>query len=232
VDPPVSGDPGLAYPVRVRFLRRTRSGSTEAPDAANSTVSTSVDDADGASAAKEQQPLPKGYTPGKGRPTPKRQPNRRRVEPPPKDRKEAYRRWRERQRAERAAAREAMMRGDPSALLPRDQGPERALVRDLVDARRNVGTWFFVGAFIILVGTSPAMPLQIQLAAQLFWIVLMFSFVIDCVLICRRVRQLVWQRFPKTTQRRGSLYFYAITRSITFRRLRVPRPRVKVGDAI
>ncbi len=216
------------------FRRKTTDSDTQTSTPETSDAASNNDaSASGANATPVRAGVKsRAYTPGKGRPTPKRQPNRRRVEPPPKDRKEAYRRWRERQRAERAAAREAMMRGDPSALLPRDQGPERALVRDLVDARRNVGTWFFVGAFIILVGTSPAMPLQIQLAAQLFWIVLMISFVIDCVLICRRVRQLVWQRFPKTTQRRGSLYFYAITRSITFRRLRVPRPRVKVGDAI
>ena len=30
----------------------------------------------------------------------------------------------------------------------------------------------------------------------------------------------------------GSLYFYAIMRSITFRRMRVPAARVKIGDEI
>ena len=32
--------------------------------------------------------------------------------------------------------------GDERYLLARDRGPERALVRNIVDSRRTVGTWF------------------------------------------------------------------------------------------
>ena len=41
-------------------------------------------------------------------------------------------------KAAAAARRERMMRGDDSAVLPRDRGPVRRFVRDVVDARRNI----------------------------------------------------------------------------------------------
>ena len=61
---------------------------------------------------------------------------------------------RERQRQERAEASAGMRAGDERYLLARDRGPERALVRNIVDSRRTVGTWFFAGALIVLIGSS------------------------------------------------------------------------------
>jgi len=176
----------------------------------------------------------RGHTPGKGRATPKRREaqQRRVAEPPPSNRREAYKRMRERQRAERAESREGMLRGDEKHLLPRDKGPERALVRDIIDSRRNVGTWFFLGALVILVGTNRAMPVPVQLGANILWFTLAFAFIVDCVLISRKVSKLVTERHPKSEQRKGSLYLYAIMRSITFRKLRMPKPRVKPGNKI
>lgn len=176
---------------------------------------------------------PKAYTPGKGRPTPKRREARKAsAEPPPKDRKEAYRRMREKQRAERAEAREAMMRGEEKYLPVRDRGPERALARDIVDARRNIGTWFFAGAIVILIGTWPTVPDPIRSMFDLLWVVLLVAVLVDSFLLCRLVKRLVWQRYPKTDQGKPGLYFYAIMRSLTMRRMRIPKPRVSIGDAI
>jgi hypothetical protein len=56
--------------------------------------------------------------------------------------------------------------------------------------------------------------------------------ILDSVLISMRVKKLIRQRFPRTTQRMGSLYLYAIMRGITFRRMRMPRPRVQLGAKI
>lgn len=176
---------------------------------------------------------PKGYTPGKGRATPKRRDARKRTaEPPPKDRKEAGRRMRERLRAERAEARAGMMAGDEKYLLPRDRGAERALVRDIVDARRNIGTWFFGGAVVILIGTWPTVPGPLRAGFEAMWLVLLVAVVIDSFLLCRLVKRLVRGRHPQTTQRTAGLYTYAIMRAITLRRMRLPKPRVSVGDAI
>ncbi len=182
-------------------------------------------------------PRPKGYTPSKkelGKPTPKRADSERRrvAEPTPKNRREAARQMRERQRAERAEAQAGMRRGDERYLLARDRGPERALVRDIVDSRRTVGTWFFAGALIVLIGSSATMPPVVRLVSNALWLVMIVALVLDSVLIGRRIKKLVRARFPKTGQKMGSLYFYGIMRAITFRRMRIPNPRVKIGDAI
>lgn len=173
----------------------------------------------------------KAYTPGKGKATPKRPASgARRVEPPPANRREAYKRMREKERAERAERRQAMLEGDERYLLARDRGPERSLVRDLVDSRRTVGTWFFAGALVVLFGSQPAMPLQVRFAANLLWVLLAAATVGDSILISRRIGKVIRQRFPNTTQRYSGLYFYGIVRGMTFRRLRMPRPKVKIGD--
>ncbi|WP_344140188.1 DUF3043 domain-containing protein [Luedemannella flava] len=175
----------------------------------------------------------KAYTPSKGRATPKRKDGGRRVaEPPPKNRREAYRRLREKDRAERAENRAAMLAGREDKLLPRDRGPERRLVRDVVDSRRNIGTMFFLGALIVIVGSSKSMPPAVQVAANLFWVFLALAVIIDSFLLCRKVKRLIKERLPKTTTKMGGHYFYAIMRSITFRKIRMPAPQVKIGEQI
>ncbi len=62
----------------------------------------------------------------------------------------------------RRGARPACCAGKEEYLLARDKGPERALVRDIVDSRRTVGTFFFGGALIVLIGSSGAMPPTVQ----------------------------------------------------------------------
>lgn len=172
---------------------------------------------------------PRGYTPSKkelGKVTPKRPAAGRR--PPGATKpltKEEERERRRRLRAEAAA--EFRREGGP-----RDRGPERLLVRNVVDSRRTVGTWFFGGALIVLLGSNQAMPPVVRLASNILWGALAIGVVIDSILISRRVKKLIRERFPKTDQRLGSLYLYAIMRSITFRRMRAPVPRVEIGDAI
>jgi hypothetical protein len=178
---------------------------------------------------------PKAQTPSKkelGQATPKRATAQRRraAEPPPANRREAYRRSRERQRGERAENVEGMRRGDEKYLLPRDRGPERALVRDVVDSRRTIGTWFMGGALLVLIGSWTTLPAVVQFV-YLLWVTMLLALVVDGVLICRKIKRLLLERHPRSEVRLGGLYWYAVTRSITFRRMRVPRPRIKNGEA-
>jgi hypothetical protein len=183
-------------------------------------------------------PAPADSTPpvregGKGRPTPKRrqaQATRKLVEAPPANRKEAMKRMRERQREERVEAREGMLRGDERYLLPRDRGPVRALVRDIVDSRRNVGTWFLAGAFVVLIGGSIPVP-AVRSGANLVWLLLVLALVVDAFVLARGVKRAVRDRFPDE-KKFGGLYLYGVLRSTVFRRMRTPRPRVEVGQAL
>jgi len=207
---------------RVPSLFRRK--ATDAVDEAGTTVTTD-----------EVEPVfhSKSYTPSKkelGKATPKRSPaGRRTVDAPPTNRREAVRRMRQKQRESRAEARAGMMAGKEEFLFPRDKGPERALVRDIVDSRRNIGTYFLGGALVVLIASSGAMPRVVQLGANLFWVVLALAVIADSVLLCFKIKKLIRERFPKSTARRGAHYAYAIMRSLSFRRMRMPAPRVKIG---
>ncbi|SCG38509.1 DUF3043 domain-containing protein [Micromonospora halophytica] len=172
---------------------------------------------------------PRGYTPSKkelGVQTPKRPGAGRRPAGPVKPlTKEEAREQRRKARAEAAA--EFRREGGP-----RDRGPVRLLARNVVDSRRTVGTWFFGGALIVLIGSNQAMPPAIRLASNVIWGALALGVVIDSILISRRIRKLVRERFPNSGERMGSLYLYAIMRAITFRRMRAPAPQVNIGDKI
>jgi len=176
---------------------------------------------------------PRGYTPAKGKATPKRPRAGYGREAPPADRKEAAKRARERERLARQEQRAGMMAGDERYLLPRDRGPERALARDVVDSRRTVGTWFFSAAFIVLaISSLKVLPPVVVFGANIAWLVLGFGVILDSILICRKINKLVHERFPKAQQRMGGLYLYAVMRSLSYRRFRIPKPRVKVGEKV
>lgn len=176
---------------------------------------------------------PKSYTPKKGEATPKRVvTGRRQVGAPPADRKEALRRARDKDRETRTEQREGMMKGDPRYLMKRDQGADRALARDVVDSRFNVGSLFLVALLVILIGSTRSMPVSVQYGANLLFLFMILAFVVDSFFLCRRIRKLVRERLPKQDVRWGGLYGYAVMRTLSFRRIRVPRPRVKIGDRI
>ncbi|SCX49774.1 Protein of unknown function [Klenkia marina] len=171
---------------------------------------------------------------GKGRPTPKRNEAQGRRQgpppPPPRTRKEAYKRMREQQAANRGSAREAAARGDDSALPARDRGPEKRLVRDVVDARRNAGSLFLVVAALVLVGYF--IPNQ---AVQSYTVYLWFAFFLiiigDSIVLGRRIKKVVAERFPNATRTKG-LVWYGISRATMVRRWRFPKPQVAVGAEV
>ena len=176
----------------------------------------------------------RGYTPSKkelGKVTPTRGAGRRPVEAPPTNRREAARRVREKQRKARLEAREGMRQGKEDYLLPRDKGPDRALVRDIVDARRNVATYVLFSFFILIFTTSPSVPPVVRLAGNLLFYVLLLAVVLDSWLLSRKVRTILTERFPKDPIRKGTS-MYAIMRSLSIRRLRIPAPRVKLGQKV
>jgi hypothetical protein len=172
---------------------------------------------------------------GKGRPTPKRKDaraRRRMAEAPPANRKEAAARMRDRQREERAEAREGMMRGDEKYLMPRDRGDARRIVRNIVDARRTVGTFFLAGTLVVFVAAQPGLPPQIRVYANFLWGALLLALLTDSFLISRKIKKLVNERLPKNNEKMMGLYLYGAMRATVFRKMRAPRPQVNLGDKI
>jgi DUF3043 family protein len=175
---------------------------------------------------------PKGYTPKKGEATPKRPTaNRRAGEAKPKDPKAARALARQRRAEDARERREGLMAGDDRFLGPRDKGPVRRYVRDIVDARRNVGSIFFFGTVVVLM-ISLVPNFQIQLAGNLMFLTMLVAILFDSVLLARRINQKVNAKFPKHGDRMGQLYFYAIMRALSFRRMRMPKPQVDVGTKV
>jgi hypothetical protein len=214
----------------VRFLRRNSTTATEDP--ANE-------------GAEVTEPADKAFTPGKGRATPKRREaeakRRGPVAPPPRSTREALKRNKELRKANpvtkddrRAAAkdrRDRMMAGDDKYLLPRDRGPVKAHVRDLVDSRRNLLGLFMPLAIVVFVALLVPYP-RAQQAATLLCTVMLLLMLVEGFFSGRRVTKQVRAKFPKETVNGRSVGFYAFVRASQIRKLRVPKPRVSPGDSV
>ncbi|HNM85419.1 MAG: DUF3043 domain-containing protein [Mycobacterium sp.] len=204
-------------------------------------------ESEAAEAAPETSGSPKQTAP-KGRPTPKRDGNTRRgpVAPAPMTTAEARARRKElagpklsrdERRAERAERRARtderrakMMAGEEAYLLPRDQGPVRAYVRDIVDARRNV-LGLFMPAALLMIFIMLGVP-QLNYYVSPAMLLLMAVMAVDALLLARKVRNKVDVKFPTNTESTWKLGTYAAGRASQLRRMRAPRPRVDRGATI
>ena len=146
---------------------------------------------------------------------------------PPKDRREAAARQRQRVRQERQLARQAMATGDPRHLPARDRGPVRAFCRDFVDSRRSVAEFMLPVLLVVLVlGSIPA----ISASSSLLFLTIMLAVAADTTGLVWRLRRQLRARFPEDSHKGATLY--AVLRSTQLRRLRLPKPRVKVGQPV
>ena len=190
---------------------------------------TGTDDGSGQDAA-EAEPgaaIPHAVTAGKGRPTPKRSEAERRRRQPysaPKDRKEAARAARTRQRSDRTRRMEAVRRGEEWAMPPRDRGPVKALARDYVDSRRRISEYYMYGLLVLLFIRTPL----VQSVVPLLVLGAVLVMAIEGIFIGRRVKALAAERLPGQSTR--GLALYSAMRALQIRKLRVPKPRVKPGD--
>jgi Protein of unknown function (DUF3043) len=174
---------------------------------------------------------------GKGRPTPKRSEAQRRRRVPvtaPKDRKEAARAARTQNKASRSVYRTALRTGDERHLPPRDAGPVRRYVRDIVDSRRNAGNYVLYAAFgvVLLSAVAGAVPAlrRLQYVVVVAYPVMFLYIVVDSIRLARLIRRRVSAAYPgETTKGVGG---YGVLRTFQMRRLRMPPPKVKIGDPV
>jgi Protein of unknown function (DUF3043) len=192
---------------------------------------------------------PRQTTAPKGRPTPKRDAARRRgpVAPAPMTAAEARRRRKEirgpklsrderraektQRRADMSDRRERMMAGEEAYLLPRDKGPVKRFVRDVVDSRRSPLGLFMpvaLGLIFVMLGA----PVQVQPFISPAMLVLVAVMLIDGFILGRKVNKLVDEKFPDRTEGSWQLGWYAASRASQLRRMRAPRPMVNRGDRV
>jgi Protein of unknown function (DUF3043) len=203
-------------------FRRRPTGTSEVLD--TDQAATAADSAD-------SRPRP-GVTAPKGVPTPKRsaaEANRRQPYQAPADRKTANRQARDRDRSDRARRTEAYQRGENWALPRKDQGPIRALTRDVVDAHRGIGAFYMI--IVLLLIATVAIPIPIvKVVGEIVVIGLLVLSLFEGWYLSVRTKRLAAERYPgQSTQ---GVVLYATMRNISLRRLRVPKPRVRPGDKI
>ena len=207
------------------MFRRRSSDTAELPDQDRAATDDSAD-------SEQARPARSSLTPPKGAPTPKRseaQSGRRQPFQAPTDRKAAAQQSRERGRDDRSRRTAALQRGEQWALPRKDQGPVRALARDVVDARRGIGEYYMVMVFglIILLVLPGNATKQI---ADAVVVALLLLILVEGRMVGRKVKRLAAERFPgQSTQ---GVMLYTTMRSISLRRMRVPKPRVNRGDKV
>jgi hypothetical protein len=166
---------------------------------------------------------------GKGRPTP----SRKEAEAAARARAKAAldptlnKKQSREQRAQAArAAREGIKAGDERYLRPRDQGPVRRFVRDFVDARLSMAELAVPGLILSFVLSAAGFPAYGSGLLN----ALLLIIVIDCVLLRFRLRRELTRRFPDDDH--SGTTFYALTRALQVRFLRLPKQQVKLGQSL
>jgi len=175
---------------------------------------------------------------GKGRPTPKRRDaeakRRGPAPPPPRTQREASklakanRPNRDEQRAAAAARREGMERGDDRYLLPRDRGPVKAYIRDVVDSRPHIMGLFMPLAVVVLLSVVLPFP-SIQQYLSLFSLICLVTMVTEGIFLGLSITKKVRAKFPKEEVKGLTVGWYAFTRASQIRKFRLPKPRVARG---
>jgi hypothetical protein len=187
---------------------------------------------DAAAPADDEQSDRPGYTAAKGRPTPKRSDAEKRRRQPysaPTDRKAASQQGRDQNRVSRQRKMEAMRRGEDWALPRKDQGPVKALARDVVDSRRGISEYYLYAiAGLIVLLFLPG--LRGSIFVNLIILVVLFVIVGEGWYVSRRVTRLARQRFPGESTK--GVGMYTALRGTQIRKMRVPAPRVSRGDEI
>jgi hypothetical protein len=207
----------------VRFLRRS----------APSTVGADPTDTDPAQGNGDST-----RTAGKGRPTPKRreaETKRRGPAPaPPRTQREASRLARanrpdkEQRRRDAAERRERMAAGDDRVLMPRDRGPVKAYIRDVVDSRPHLMGLFMPLAVIVVLSLLVQVP-SVQQYLSMFSLVALSVMIVEGIYLGASVTKKARAKFPDATINPVTTGWYAFTRASQLRRLRIPKPRMARG---
>ena len=115
-------------------------------------------------------------------------------------------------------------------LTAREAAPEKALMRDYVDARFSVGE-FLLPSLVVILAISFLAAVYPTISA--ITTLLMYAFILlvlfDSWWLWRGFKRVLAERLPNAPTR--GLMMYGVNRAIQIRRFRLPPPRLKRGDA-
>jgi hypothetical protein len=174
-------------------------------------------------------PEPVAKPGGKGRPTPTRKEAEAAAKArakTPRTRKELARAQREARASSSAQVRAAMKSGDERHYLPRDRGPVRRFCRDFIDSRFTFLDVLFPLLIVSMILGYTGVQSLVNLSSLLLLATLLMLFY-DIVRLRFRLRRELAARFPEESTK-GTTY-YAISRALNPRFLRMPKPQVKIG---
>jgi hypothetical protein len=152
----------------------------------------------------------------------------------PKDKKRARAAMRTREVDSRILTRKALYTLDEKYLPARDRGPVRAFIRKYTDSRLTLAEIFMPITFVSVVLTmaypvADANNSEIIGFFNLFFLFMLFALFIDIASFGFLLNRALKKQFEKA-ERKGST-FYGISRSLTLRVMRLPKPNVKIGGA-
>ena len=181
----------------------------------------------------EETPAPSPAKPGgKGRPTPTRKEAEAAAKARAKgaaDKKAARAQLREQRLQDNNRMRQAMKTGDERYLPARDQGPVRGFIRDRVDARLSMAEFLLPLLLAIMVLSYSGNPTLMTYGNSL-WLLTILLVTFDTIWLSFRLKRELRVRFPEESHK-GAV-FYAMLRAMQLRFLRLPKPRVKIGQKL
>jgi hypothetical protein len=115
-------------------------------------------------------------------------------------------------------------------LSERERTPDKALMRDYVDARFSLGELLLPSVIVILATTllGSYMP-QLAVITTLVMYLFILAVIGDEYVMWRGFKRVLAERMPNVSTK--GLLMYGMTRSTQIRRFRMPPPRLKRGEA-
>lgn len=176
---------------------------------------------------------PESERPGaKGRPTPTRKEAEamaRARAKPPRTRREIAQAQRSARGESTARVKAGMKAGEERYLMQRDKGPVRRFTRDFVDARFSFVELMIPILLVTMVLSYSGNPGLASFGSSVL-LLTMLLVVMDMVLLRFRLRRELTARFPDESHK-GTTY-YAITRAMQMRFMRLPKTQVKIGQTL
>ncbi|WP_434621419.1 DUF3043 domain-containing protein [Arthrobacter sp. A5] len=168
----------------------------------------------------------------KGTPTPTRREREAANQRPlvPNDRGAAKVAQRDARREDQARMRRALDTGEERFLPVRDKGPQKRFARDFVDSRFSLGEYVMFAALAIVI-LSLVIPVTSNtqiIVFGIFW-VMVLAVAVDSVFLSRKLKRRLREKFGSVD---SGVTWYGTMRSLQFRRLRLPKPLVKRGQAV